>query len=277
MAKPVILAVAPVSHDLPKGSHCGLTAEGVARDVIACANAGASMVHLHVRDAQGNLSEDLTVYDDTVRRIRKESDIVIQGSTGGASELTREQRCVAIRHPLTEVASLNIGSVNFGEGVYINTIRDIRYWADQMLETGIVPDMEVFDLSMVGTARRLLTEGRIRKPILALGIGFENALEATRHNADLMFAEFRTLPGAVIGLTQHAMKDFDLFRHAIEHGVDVVRVGFEDGFALDGGETAATNLQLVQNAAEIIRGMGRELASPDYVRTLFGVENKEKK
>lgn len=277
MAKPVILAVAPVSHDLPKGSQCGLTAEGVAQDVIDCAEAGAAMVHLHVRDGQGNLSEDLTVYDHTVRLIREKSDIVIQGSTGGASELTREQRCVAIRHPLTEVASLNIGSVNFGDGVYINTIGDIRYWADQMLDTGIIPEMEVFDLSMVGTALRLLTEGRIRKPVLALGVGFENALEATRHNMDILFDEFRTLPDAVIGLTQHDMKNFNLFRYAIELGADVVRVGFEDGFTLDNGETAKTNLQLVQNAADIIRKMGRELASPEYARALFGVEKKEKK
>lgn len=275
MAKPVILAVAPVAHDLPKGSVCGLTARGVAEDVIACARAGAAMVHLHVRDEQGYLSEDLSVYDDTVRQIRADSDIVIQGSTGGASELSREQRCVAVRHPLTEVASLNIGSVNFDDGVYINTILDIRYWADRMLETGVAPEMEVFDLSMVGTAHRLLAEGRISVPVMALGVGFANALEATRHHVDLMFAEFRTLPGAVIGLTQHDMRDFDLFRYAIECGADVVRVGFEDGHHLSDGRVAASNLELVQNAAEIIRGMGRELATPQYARQLLGVREKE--
>ena len=144
MTKPVILAVAPVAHDLPKGSKCGLTAHGVAQDVTACAGAGAAMVHLHVRDERGFLSEDLSVYDSTVRQIRENSDIVIQGSTGGASDLSREQRCVAIRHPLTEVASLNIGSVNFDDGVYINTIGDIRYWADRMKETAVIPEMEVF-------------------------------------------------------------------------------------------------------------------------------------
>ena len=90
-----------------------------------------------------------------------------------------------------------------------------------------------------------------------------------------MFAEFRTLPGAVIGLTQHDMRDFDLFRYAIERGADVVRVGFEDGHHLSDGRVAASNLELVQNAAEIIRGMGRELATPQYARQLLGVREKE--
>lgn len=275
MTKPVILAVAPVAHDLPKGSKCGLNAHGVAQDVTACAGAGAAMVHLHVRDERGFLSEDLSVYDSTVRQIRENSDIVIQGSTGGASDLSREQRCVAIRHPLTEVASLNIGSVNFDDGVYINTIGDIRYWADRMKETAVIPEMEVFDLSMIGTAQKLLSEGRVAKLIMTLGIGFENALQATKHNVELMFREFRELPGAVIGLTQHDMKNFELFRYALENEADIVRVGFEDGCTLENGRTAASNLELVEDAVRIIRETGRELATPDYVRKLFGIQKKE--
>lgn len=272
MSKPIILAVAPVAHDLPKGCECGLTAKGVADDVIACAKAGASMVHLHVRDNEGYLSEDLTIYDETLRLIRAETDIVIQGSTGGASDLSREQRCVAVRHPLTEVASLNIGSTNFDDGVYINTILDIRYWANRMLEENVVAEMETFDLSMVGTARRLVEEGRVKTPLMSLAVGFANSLEATKHNIDLMFAEMRTIPGSVVGMCQHEMKNFDLFRHALMSGADIVRVGFEDGHLREDGSLATNNLQLVEDAARIIREMGFELATPEYARKLFGIE-----
>lgn len=274
MSKPIILAVAPVAHDLPKGCECRLTAQGVASDVIACAKAGASMVHLHVRDNEGYLSEDLGIYDQTLRLIRAESDIVVQGSTGGASDLTREQRCVAVRHPLTEVASLNIGSTNFGDDVYINTIIDIRYWAKRMLEEKVTAEMEVFDLSMVGTARRLLEAGLVRKPVMMLAMGFENALEATEHNMEVMFPEMRRLPGAVVGLCQHEMKNFDLFRHALKMGADVVRVGFEDGHTLENGQIATSNLRLVQDAARIIREMGFALATPEEARRILGVRKE---
>lgn len=276
MKKPIVLAVAPVAHHLPDGCECGLSAQDIARDVCACARAGAAMVHLHVRDQAGYLSEDLHTYDDTVRRIRAQSDIVIQGSTGGESTLTRAQRCVAVRHPLTEAASLNIGSINFHEGAYINTIMDICYWAECMRENWVTPEMEVFDLSMVGTARRLLLEKRVPTPWLTLAVGFPNALEATKHHIDVLFEEFRTIPDVVMGLTQHAMQDFDLFRYAIECGADVVRVGFEDGYTLENGRTAASNLELVENAAAIIRGMGHELADAAYARQLFGIQKGEK-
>ena len=274
MAKTVILAVAPVAHDLPKGCACGLSAEGVARDVIDCARAGASMVHLHVRDNEGYLSKDLSVYDETIRLIRAQSDIVVQGSTGGESTLTREQRCVAVRHPMTEVASLNIGSTNFGDGVYVNTILDIRYWAGQMRDERIVPEMEIFDLSMVGTARRLLKEGLVRVPLMSLALGFENSLEASEHHMDVMLAEMRRIPGAIVGLCQHDMRDFALFRHALECGADIVRVGFEDGHTLDDGRMAASNLQLVEDAVRIIRGMGLEVATPDEARSRLGIRRE---
>ena len=270
MSKPIILAVAPVAHDLPKGCKCGLTAEGVARDVIACAKAGASLVHLHVRDNEGFLSEDLTIYDETLRLIRAESDIIIQGSTGGASDLTCEQRCVGVNHPMTELASLNIGSVNFDDGVYVNTLPEILYWAKHMSEQKIIPEMEIFDLSMIGTARRLIAEG-LAKPVMALAVGFENALQANKHNLDLMFAEMRTIPGSVVGLCQHSMKNFDLFRYALKKGADVVRVGFEDGHTLDNGTIASTNLELVNDAVRIIREMGFELATPAQAREMLGI------
>ena len=271
MSKPIILAVAPVAHDLPKGCDCPVTAKGIAGDVIACAKAGASMVHLHVRDHEGYLSEDLSVYDETLKLIRAESDIVIQGSTGGASTLTREQRCVAVRHPDTEVASLNIGSTNFDDDVYINTILDIRYWANRMLEENVVPEMEVFDLSMIGTARRLVQEGYVKKPIMSLAVGFENSLEAKAHHIDLMFTEMRTVPDAVIGFVQHKMTDFNLFRYALLNGADVVRVGFEDGHTRKDSSLATTNAQLVEDAVSVIHEMGFEIATPDEVRERFGI------
>ncbi len=123
----IIVAVAPVGKDLETPSMNPLTPEEVAREVIDCTRAGASFVHLHVRDDNGNQTEELTHFSRTLDLIRKESDIIIQGSTGGLSELSLQERCVALNDRRVEVASLNMGSVNFGEDVYINRLPDIRF------------------------------------------------------------------------------------------------------------------------------------------------------
>lgn len=100
MAEKILISVAPVSaadHDInPKK---------IAQDVIACAEAGAAMVHLHVRDKKGNLTSDLSVLKETVERIREQSDIVIQASTGGVSNLTIEERCAPLYYDKIEACS----------------------------------------------------------------------------------------------------------------------------------------------------------------------------
>ena len=163
-ARKIIIAVAPVGRSAQPPAVNPLTPKQVADEVIRCAKAGAGMVHLHVRDAKGVQTEDLSAYSETLDRIRKASDIVIQGSTGGLTTLTLEQRCVALNDPRTEVASLNMGSVNFGEDVYINRLPDIRYWAKRMQQTKTVPEMEIFDSGMLPAARVLVKEGAIKSP-----------------------------------------------------------------------------------------------------------------
>ena len=126
----VLLTVAPVCHEKenpPKGVKVPYTPEEVAKEVLECARMGTGMVHLHVRDEKGKQIADLSHFSRTIDLIREESDIVIQGSTGGYAKLSLEERCVALNDPRVEVASLNMGSSNLGEDVYINTLPDIRY------------------------------------------------------------------------------------------------------------------------------------------------------
>ena len=125
MARKIIITVAPVCHvgkEIPEGCKNPLTPEEITEDVINCYKAGACEVHLHTRDLQGNPTFELDVFSDTIRRIREQSDMIIQSSTGGLSSLSLEQRCVCLNVPEVEVASLNLGSVNFGETVYVNTM-----------------------------------------------------------------------------------------------------------------------------------------------------------
>lgn len=112
----IIVTVAPVCHvgkEIPDDVKNPLTPEEIAEDTINCYKAGACEVHLHTRDLQGNPTFELDVFRQTIGLIRKETDMIVQGSTGGLSTLTLAERCVSLDVPEVEVASLNMGSVNF--------------------------------------------------------------------------------------------------------------------------------------------------------------------
>ena len=164
----IILCIAPVCHtgkEIPPGCRNPLTAEEVASEVRACADLGVGMVHLHVRDESGAQTFELDVFRRTLDLIREGSDIIIQGSTGGLADLSLEERCVCLEESRVEVASLNMGSVNFGEGVYINTFPDIRFWAGRMREHRVLPELECFDLGMVENSYLMAEEGGINPDI----------------------------------------------------------------------------------------------------------------
>lgn len=106
MTRKIVVAVAPVSHHVGTSPQGPVSPEEVAAEVIACANAGAGLVHLHVRDRKGRQTEALSIFSETIDLIRASSNIVIQGSTGGLSSLSLEQRCGALNKPWVETASL---------------------------------------------------------------------------------------------------------------------------------------------------------------------------
>ena len=265
----IIIGVAPVAHKgtkMPPEIKNPLSAEEIAEDVIGCARAGASFVHIHVRNPQGDQIQDLSYFSKTIDLIRKETDIVINGSTGGVSDLSLEARCVSVKEPRTEIASLNMGSVNFGEGVYINTIPDIRFWIGEIAKNRVVPELEIFDFSMLTTIEQLVAEGLLKPPLnYNFSLGFHSALPA---DPALLAQLVSRLPaGAHWGLIHEGMRDLKLMAAALGMGASAVRVGYEDGF-LPG--TPMSNTMLVQKAAELVKSLGFGIATPAEARKLFG-------
>lgn len=276
MKRKIVVTVAPVCHvgkPVPEGSFNPLTPEEIAADVAACAKAGASMVHLHVRDLTGEQTFDMTHFSRTLDLIREQTDIVIQGSTGGLSTLSLEDRSVCLSEPRVEVASLNMGSVNFGESVYINTLPEIRYWAGRMREEKVVPEMEIFDLSMVETCSKLADEGVLDRPMsynFCLGTGTASNLSDTPRNLHYMTSLME--PDSHWGLNNDSMKDLHFLGLAIAMGASVVRVGFEDSFYYEEGKTAPTNAFLVEKLVELVRALGCEPATPEEAREILGIK-----
>ncbi len=271
----IIVTVAPVCHvgkPIPEGCKNPLTPEEITEDVLNCYRAGACQVHLHTRDLKGNPTFELDVFSQTIHAIREHSDMIIQGSTGGLSDLSLADRCVSLNVPEVEIASLNMGSVNFGETVYINTMPDLRYWAKRQQDANVVPEMELFDLSHVECCTRLADEGVIRRPLhynFCVGPGGSSNLSATGRNLALLCA--LTEPGTSWGINHDSMKDFSILACAIGMGANAVRVGFEDSFYYAEGKLARTNAELVERLVTLIRAMGCEPATPAEAREMLEI------
>ena len=271
----IIVTVAPVCHvgkPIPEGCKNPLTPEEITEDVLNCYRAGARQVHLHTRDLKRHPTFELDVFSQTIHAIREHSDMIIQGSTGGLSDLSLADRCVSLNVPEVEIASLNMGSVNFGETVYINTMPDLRYWAKRQQEANVVPEMELFDLSHVECCTRLADEGVIRRPLhynFCGGPGGSSNLSATGRNLALLCA--LTEPGTSWGINHDSMKDFSILACAIGMGANAVRVGFEDSFYYAEGKLARTNAELVERLVTLIRAMGCEPATPAEAREMLEI------
>ncbi|HAV00703.1 MAG TPA: 3-keto-5-aminohexanoate cleavage protein, partial [Lachnospiraceae bacterium] len=133
--KKIMLCVAPVAAGDPL-----INPRAIALDVYDCFKAGAAMVHLHVRDLNGRLTPGLTLLEETALYIRELCDIIIEVSTGGVSDLTIEERVQPCYASWVEAVSLNVGSVNLGEAVYQNPIKDVRYCVKQIAEYEKIPE-----------------------------------------------------------------------------------------------------------------------------------------
>jgi len=267
----IIVAVAPTGKNMEPPSINPLTPEDVAQQVIACEKAGASMVHMHVRDKNGEQTEDLTDFSATLDLIRRSSDIVIQGSTGGLTDLSLEQRCVALDDSRVETASLNMGSINFDEDVYVNRVPDIRYWAGRMAETRVAPELEIFAAGMLPAYMKLVEEG-VLKPPYSIGfcLGVRWALPA---NPETLFFMKTLLPEKDVpwGVIHAGMQDLALLATAIGMGASVVRVGFEDSAFFAPGKAARTNAELVERMVSLVHQIGYEVANCQEAREILGI------
>jgi 3-keto-5-aminohexanoate cleavage enzyme len=266
----VMIVVAPVAHAPRAEIQNPTSPEEVAEAVLACAEAGAGMAHLHVRDAHGNLTDKPDVFRRTLDLICRRSTIVIQGSTGGTpaggiGDLSQDER--------VEAGSLNMGSVNMGDDPYVNSGVEIRAWAALMHAKGIRPELEIFEAGMLETVRKMAAAGQIGPPFVC-GVVAGLSLPATPEV--LCFVKSLLPAEALWGVIHHHMPDFLLSITALGMGATFVRVGFEDGIHYASGRIAKTNAELVRRVGEITRQLGFELATPDEIRTLLRLRNRPK-
>lgn len=244
-----------------------LTPDEIAQATFEAYQAGASIVHIHVRDKDGKSTQDIEVFREAMAKIRSKCDIVIEVTTGGAVGMTPEERL----QPVTlapEMASLDCGTVNFGNDYIINTLPIMREFAKTFEKYQVRPTLECFDLSHIYGAQTLINEGLI-KPPYHYGLVM-NVPGGVRYDAETLGFFLSKMPPeanwTVMGIGGRA--SLSSIYGAISYG-GFIRVGFEDNVYYSRGQLAESNAQLVARAARIANEGGYEIARPGDVRKLL--------
>lgn len=271
MASPVILTCCPVGAEVTRDQHPRFpyTPEEIAREAIAAVRAGAALVHLHVREADGTPSQDPAIFAEVIRLIQAEVDPIIQISTGGAVTATVDDRLRPVRElkPPPEMASLTMGTVNFGDEVFWNPPSLIETFAREFGERGIKPELEIFEPGMIASALRLVKKGILKGPLhFDFVLGVPGASPATPQA--LMYMIEQLPADATWTVAGIGAAELTLGTIAMAMGGHV-RVGFEDNLYYRKGELAESNAQLVARMARIAEELNRPVATPDQARELL--------
>ena len=296
MAKSKVIITCAVTgsiHTPSMSPHLPVTAEEIATAALGAAEAGAAIVHLHARDAvDGRPDQTPQAFEPFLRRIKQASDVIVNLTTGGSPFMRVEERLAPAAVWRPEIASLNMGSMNFGlfpmlkryssfkhawepqmlensrDLVFRNSFKDIEFALRTLNETGARYEFECYDTSHLYNLRYFFTEGLVRPPLfiqtvfgLLGGIGPhpEDVLHMKR-TADRLFGE--DYVWSVLGAGRSQMP---IVAMGAAMGANV-RVGLEDSLWLGAGELAPSNAAQVARARQIIEGLGLEIATPAEAR-----------
>ncbi len=231
--------------------------------------AGASIIHVHVRDEDGNPTQEKKYFARMFEEMEKEGvEAIIQPSTGGAAGDPWQERIQPV-YLEPEFATLDCGTTNFGEEIFVNDLPLMRKFAEEMQEYGVVPELECFEVGHIHNALRLAEEGLLPDHLhFDLVLGVPGAAPGSARNLFYMVEE---LPdGATWTVAGIGKYELPLAYHALAMGGHV-RVGFEDNIYYRRGELAQSNAQLVKRIVRLAEEMDREIASPEDAREILGI------
>ena len=270
MSEALLITVAGVGAEVTRAQqpHLPLSPDEVGDEYARAYAAGATIGHVHGRRPDGAPTQDLETFRAYSSAIRARCPILQQFSTGGAIGMGVEERIAALELS-PEMATLTLGTCNFGEDVFENSLPTIRAILDRIRKFGITPELEIFDDGMLATADVLFAKGLLTPPAhFDFVLGVPGAAAATAENLT-HFA--RSIPAgctwtvAGIGRRQTAMAAM-----AIAMGGHV-RVGFEDNIYYRKGELADSNARFVERVVRIAREVGREPASIEEARRILHI------
>ena len=234
--------------------------------------AGASVIHLHVREDNGTPTQDIKRFQACVGEIKNRCpEVIVQPSTGGAIGMSNEERLQPIfMDPPPEMATLDCGTMNFGgDEIFVNTENTIIQFAQEMNSRGIKPELECFDKGMIDMALRLNNKGYIKDPMhFNFVLGVIGGIAATPR--DLVFMINSIPKNSMFTVCAIGKHEFPMVTLSIVMGGHA-RVGFEDNIYRSKGVLAKSNSELVEKIVRISKEIGRDIASPYEARKILSL------
>jgi len=274
---PLIITAAITGAETTRNSQPNLpiTPEEQARAAKECFEAGARVVHLHVRNDDGSPTQNIDRFRESIEAIRQAvPEMIVQISTGGAVGEAFEKRLA----PLSlkpDMGTLNAGTLNFGDDIFINHPNDIIRLAEAFKQYGVVPEVEVYESGMIDVVARLVNKGIItHEPLhMQFVLGVPGGMNGSPKNLMYMAAHLKelipTATWAVAGIGRWHIPASMVALVTDGH----IRVGFEDNIFYHKGIVADSNAQLVARIARIADEIGRPIASPDQARKILALPN----
>jgi uncharacterized protein (DUF849 family) len=299
----ITCAVTGAIHTPSMSPHLPVTPSEIADAAIGAAEAGAAIVHLHARDPKtGKPDQTPEAFEPFLKIIKQRSNAVVNLTSGGAPWMKIEERIQPSVRFKPEVASLNMGSMNFGlfpmlnrfkdfkhawekehlensvDLIFRNTFKDIEFALRTLNETGIKFEFECYDVSHLYNLHHFLERGLVKPPLFVQtvfgilgGIGPhpEDVMHMKR-TADRLFGD--KYQWSVLGAGRNQMP---IIAQALAMGGNV-RVGLEDSLWGGPGRLAQSNAEQVTTARKMIEGLGMEVATPDEAREILGLKGADK-
>jgi len=275
--EPIILTAAITGAETTRKDQPNLpiTPQEQAQEAKACFEAGARVVHLHVREDDGSPTQRMERFKESISAIRKAvPEMIIQISTGGAVGEPFENRLAPLALK-PDMGTLNAGTLNFGNEIFINHPNDIIRLAEAFKEYGVVPEVEVYESGMIDIVAKLIKQGAIvHTPLhLQFVLGVPGGMSGKPKNLLYMMEhlkeEIPTATWAVAGIGRWHLPTAMMALVSGGH----IRCGFEDNIFYHKGIVADSNAQLVARIARIAKEIGRPIATPQQARDILALPN----
>ena len=251
------------------------TVEEIVREAKSAVDAGAAIVHLHVREDDGTPTQSRARFQECTEAILKACpNVILIPSTGGAVGMTPDERLQSTdTTPIPEMATLDCGTCNFGDEIFDNTMPTMRAFGKRMIERGIKPEYECFEMGHLDTILTMARKGEVPGAPMQFNfvLGVPGCTSATVDNLCWLV---RNIPAGSTwtstGIGRHA---FTLAAPTIVMGGNV-RVGFEDNLYLERGVLAKSNGELVDKVVRMAKLLGRPIATSDEAREILGLKKR---
>ena len=277
MANKIMITAALTGAVTPKdiNEYIPLTPEEIAEDAYRCWKAGAAIVHLHMRDENGEGTMDRERFQKTIELLRAHEDcdvVICCTSSGARPPVSPEARMAHFRTiPEIEMGSYDAGTFNWGcDAVFDNTPQFLKDLAECYLDCDVKPEIEIFDTGMLGNTKYYMKTGALKAPIYCqFVLGVLGGMEAS---VDNLLHLVRQMPEgskwSAFGIGKDHMP---IMYAALALGADGIRVGLEDNVMFTKG-VKATNVMLVERAVRAVKEFGKEIATPAEAREILGIK-----